>query len=114
MERERVIVKFPYPAENADELNIEKGDIITVIDKNLEDEGWWKGELNGRVGVFPDNFVEPLPPSAVAQLAKEEKVSVSLSLSRSPPPNSTPCLRRESPAVRCRRCPPTSPRPQVS
>lgn len=21
-------------------------------------QGWWKGELKGRVGVFPDNFVE--------------------------------------------------------
>ena len=69
MELERVIVKFPYQGENVDELNIEKGDIITVLDRNLEDEGWWKGELNGRVGVFPDNFVEPLP-------AKEEKVFV--------------------------------------
>lgn len=75
METERVIVKFPYQGENADELNINKGDIIIVLDKDLEDDGWWKGELNGRVGVFPDNFVEPLPASAVApSLAKEEKV----------------------------------------
>jgi hypothetical protein len=26
--------------------------------KDAEDPGWWKGELNGKVGVFPDNFVE--------------------------------------------------------
>jgi hypothetical protein len=26
----------------------------------LDDEGWWKGELGGRVGVFPDNFVEEI------------------------------------------------------
>ncbi|CAF4519694.1 unnamed protein product, partial [Rotaria magnacalcarata] len=30
-------------------------------DKNLEDEGWWKGEVNGRIGVFPDNYVEEIP-----------------------------------------------------
>lgn len=23
--------------------------------------GWWEGELNGRRGVFPDNFVKLLP-----------------------------------------------------
>lgn len=29
-----------------------------MLEKELEDSGWWKGELNGKVGVFPDNFVE--------------------------------------------------------
>ena len=24
------------------------------------DPGWWKGELNGKIGVFPDNFVTGL------------------------------------------------------
>lgn len=23
--------------------------------------GWWEGELNGKRGVFPDNFVKLLP-----------------------------------------------------
>ena len=27
----------------------------------MEDKGWWKGELDGKVGVFPDNFVKLLP-----------------------------------------------------
>ena len=41
------------------------------MDKNLEDEGWWKGETisTGRVGVFPDNFVEEIvEPAQPAQL----------------------------------------------
>ncbi|ELT97111.1 hypothetical protein CAPTEDRAFT_41359, partial [Capitella teleta] len=53
---------FSYTAENEDELTVHEGNIINIIDKHLEDGGWWKGELNGRVGVFPDNFVELLPP----------------------------------------------------
>ena len=60
MERARVL--FSYSAENDDELNIEEGEVITILDKELEDSGWWKGEINGKVGVFPDNFVELLPP----------------------------------------------------
>ena len=31
---------------------------ISIITKDCEDKGWWKGELDGRVGVFPDNFVK--------------------------------------------------------
>lgn len=30
--------------------------------KEAEDEGWWEGELNGRCGFFPDNFVMVIPP----------------------------------------------------
>ena len=25
------------------------------------DEGWWKGELEGKEGVLPDNFVQLIP-----------------------------------------------------
>lgn len=33
------------------------GDIVTLINKDGQDPGWWKGELSGSIGVFPDNFV---------------------------------------------------------
>lgn len=46
-------VLFDYKKSADDELTLSINDIVTVLDKNLEDEGWWKGELNGRVGVFP-------------------------------------------------------------
>lgn len=57
----RARVTFPYTAANEDELDLADGEIVTVLDQNLEDDGWWKGELNGKVGVFPDNFVALLP-----------------------------------------------------
>ena len=57
-------VLFGYKAENADELNLEEGTLVRILDKDLEDVGWWKGEVNGNVGVFPDNFVELLPPES--------------------------------------------------
>jgi len=62
----RAIIRYHYEAENEDELTLTEGDIITVLDQNLVDTGWWKGELKGRVGVFPDNFVELLPAAEVS------------------------------------------------
>ena len=56
--REQARVLYPYEAQNEDELTINEGDIINVLSKEIEDQGWFKGELNGKVGVFPDNFVE--------------------------------------------------------
>lgn len=56
-------VKYAYKAQNEDELTIKKGDIITLISKDLQDPGWWKGELNGVIGVFPDNFVALIHPN---------------------------------------------------
>ena len=32
--------------------------MVTIITKEVEDAGWWKGELDGVVGVFPENFVK--------------------------------------------------------
>ena len=32
------------------------------LSQDCIDVGWWEGELNGRRGVFPDNFVKLLPP----------------------------------------------------
>lgn len=51
-------MRYSYAAENEDELTLNEGEIVNVLEKELEDSGWWKGELNGKVGVFPDNFVE--------------------------------------------------------
>ena len=47
-----------YTALNDDELSLSVGAIVNVINRNLEDDGWWQGELDGKIGVFPDNFVE--------------------------------------------------------
>lgn len=56
---EQVEALYPYTAMNEDELTFEAGAIISVIDK--EDAAWWKGTLEGAVGVFPSNYVQPYP-----------------------------------------------------
>lgn len=55
--REMCKVLFPYEPQNEDELELNEGDIVTILSKELPDKGWWKGELKGKIGVFPDNFV---------------------------------------------------------
>merc|ERR1719323_2388035 len=56
--KEQCLVLFPYTAQNEDELTLEEGQTILIISREVEDKGWWKGEVDGRTGVFPDNFVK--------------------------------------------------------
>ncbi|XP_043204306.1 SH3 domain-containing kinase-binding protein 1-like isoform X16 [Amphibalanus amphitrite] len=49
---------FAYQRQNDDELTLKEGDIVTIVSKESDDKGWWRGELAGKIGVFPDNFVE--------------------------------------------------------
>lgn len=41
---------YDYDAEGADELTLEEGQIIRIINKcaHSVDDGWWKGELEGK------------------------------------------------------------------
>ncbi|MGH0133905.1 UNVERIFIED_CONTAM: hypothetical protein FKN15_067391 [Acipenser sinensis] len=52
----QVIGMYDYIAQNDDELAFGKGQILNVLSK--EDPDWWKGELNGSVGLFPSNYVK--------------------------------------------------------
>ncbi|XP_044069693.1 intersectin-1 isoform X6 [Siniperca chuatsi] len=52
----QVIGMYDYVAQNDDELAFQKGQVITVLSK--DDCDWWKGELNGREGLFPSNYVK--------------------------------------------------------
>jgi hypothetical protein len=35
------------------------GDEINIHDK--QEDGWWLGEMNGVIGIFPATYVEELP-----------------------------------------------------
>ncbi|XP_060755683.1 SH3 domain-containing kinase-binding protein 1 [Neoarius graeffei] len=64
-------VLFPYDAQNEDELSVKEGDIVTIISKECADAGWWLGELNGKEGVFPDNFVKLFVPEVEKERPKK-------------------------------------------
>lgn len=68
-------MEFDYQAQHDDELTISVGEVITNIRK--EDGGWWEGQINGRRGLFPDNFVRvstkqnPFPVSFVGSVEQK-------------------------------------------
>ncbi|NXD88622.1 VAV protein, partial [Halcyon senegalensis] len=50
-------VRYDFSARDRTELTLREGDIIRVLSKKGH-PGWWKGEIYGRVGWFPANYVE--------------------------------------------------------
>ena len=61
---------YDYEARASDELSFKRHDIIQVLGRDEEDEGWYRGVLNGRTGLFPNNYVQfqeaPKPPVEVS------------------------------------------------
>ncbi|XP_007904962.1 SH3 domain-containing protein 21 isoform X3 [Callorhinchus milii] len=57
MEKEYCKVIFDYIGTSEDELELHRGDVILVLNKDTGEDGWWEGYLNGKEGLFPDNFV---------------------------------------------------------
>eukprot|EP01121_Diplochlamys_sp_Union-15-3_P015751 TRINITY_DN525_c0_g1_i7.p1 TRINITY_DN525_c0_g1~~TRINITY_DN525_c0_g1_i7.p1 ORF type:complete len:448 (-),score=108.04 TRINITY_DN525_c0_g1_i7:57-1400(-) len=48
---------YDYDATEDNELSFKEGEILVLIDK--DETGWWEGRKeNGKVGIFPSNFVE--------------------------------------------------------
>lgn len=54
----KVKALYDFIAEEQDELNFSAGDIIEVVDQ--PESFWWVGQLRGRTGLFPTNYITPL------------------------------------------------------
>lgn len=52
-----VLVLVDFEGTMADELTISAGDVVGKVTKAGE-EGWLEGELRGKRGIFPANFVK--------------------------------------------------------
>uniref|UniRef100_A0A673MXF3 Proto-oncogene vav-like n=1 Tax=Sinocyclocheilus rhinocerous TaxID=307959 RepID=A0A673MXF3_9TELE len=50
-------VRYDFSARDRTELSLREGDTVKIISKKAHN-GWWKGEVYGRVGLFPSNYVE--------------------------------------------------------
>lgn len=59
---EYVEALYDFNAEIAGEMSISRGDIIQVTKKI--DDGWWEGLCDGRLGMFPANYVRPAAATA--------------------------------------------------
>ena len=53
---DEVVVVYEYTAQLQDELSLKVGDVITKVERM--EGGWWRGDLAGVRGMFPDNFVK--------------------------------------------------------
>ncbi|XP_061609013.1 CD2-associated protein isoform X2 [Phyllopteryx taeniolatus] len=58
-----VVVEFDYEALHEDELTLRKGDLIKNV-CCIQEDGWMEGDLNGKRGLFPDNFVKEIKQEA--------------------------------------------------
>ena len=74
-------VMFDRDAADDDELSLKEGELVEVLDQ--EDNHWWKGSLNGNVGLFPSNFVE-LGKSTIS-IPKSQPTSVPITPAKEEP-----------------------------
>lgn len=51
------LVLIDFEGTMSDELTVKMGDVLKNVTKASE-EGWLQGELNGKRGIFPSNFVQ--------------------------------------------------------
>ncbi|QSL65944.1 hypothetical protein MERGE_003081 [Pneumocystis wakefieldiae] len=65
----RVRALFDFHASEPGELSFQRGDIITVLEVTHKD--WWYGSLNGKMGIFPSNYVEKLQEPTPDELKRE-------------------------------------------
>ncbi|KAL5476258.1 hypothetical protein EMCRGX_G026181 [Ephydatia muelleri] len=67
---------YAFHGSNEDELQFEKGSIIVVT--KVVDGGWWEGSCDGRVGWFPESYVEAIPEGEAAADTCEKRDSAQL------------------------------------
>ena len=66
LEHTQVLVEIAYHNDDDDDddkLDLEKGDVVTVLLKR--DSHWWIGELEGERGLFPANNVKEIKGTVV-------------------------------------------------
>ncbi|KAH9987791.1 hypothetical protein BJV77DRAFT_1024192 [Russula vinacea] len=62
---EYVYARHDFVPEHEDEIAFRAGERIEVIERDdLYSDGWWQGRnLAGNVGLFPESYTQPAPPS---------------------------------------------------
>lgn len=70
------MARFDFEGEQSDELSFSEGDVIRL--REYVGQEWVRGELRGRTGMFPLNFVEIVEdlPSSPAQPSPQTKMKL--------------------------------------
>ncbi|KAG2171285.1 hypothetical protein INT43_002907 [Umbelopsis isabellina] len=53
---EYVTALYDFEGQSGEELSMKEGDRIVLL--NRDEGGWWHGNLNGQIGIFPSNYVQ--------------------------------------------------------
>jgi hypothetical protein len=55
---------YDYEATCEEELSFIEGNVIKIIKRDVHniDDGWWEGECEGKIGLFPSIVVEECRP----------------------------------------------------
>ncbi|XP_059119783.1 mitogen-activated protein kinase kinase kinase 21 [Peromyscus eremicus] len=56
---------YDYDARGEDELSLRRGQLVEVLSQDAAvsgDEGWWAGQVQRRLGIFPASYVAPCGP----------------------------------------------------
>lgn len=53
-----VTALYDFEGQNEGDLTFKEGDRIRVVRKTESRDDWWDGEVQGRVGMFPANYVQ--------------------------------------------------------
>lgn len=52
------VARYNFAARDMRELSLREGDVVKIYSRIGGDQGWWRGETNGRIGWFPSTYVE--------------------------------------------------------
>ena len=57
---EKMLVQalYNFKSEKKCDLEFRKGQVIEVLTRTDNQHDWWEGQLEGRVGIFPANYVK--------------------------------------------------------
>nr|CAG8484733.1 4433_t:CDS:10 [Entrophospora candida] len=72
----RVKALYDFVPNEGGELGFVRGDVIKVLDSIYKE--WWRGELRGKTGIFPVNYVEVINEPTVADITKEAEMELAV------------------------------------
>lgn len=83
---EYVYARHDFVPEHDDEISFRAGERIEVVEKDEHyEDGWWQGRnLAGKVGLFPESYTQPAPPTSDPPAVISASVSPTPALPDSP------------------------------
>lgn len=51
--------KWDCSADASTELSFKQGDLIHILSQDYDTENWWVGELEGKIGLVPKEYLSP-------------------------------------------------------